>query len=135
MATAWFEGIDELYKVEAELATGKARMLAKGPMALRAATYRMQSYAMGAAPVDTGALRQSITTGFSGGLMAGWMEGVAGPEIRYGGYVEFGTERTRPQAYMAPALDRAGAEFELAMVALSDPLVRRGGVSAGGRLP
>lgn len=137
MTTTWFEGIDELYKIEAELRTGKVRMLSRGPMVLRAATYRMQSYSMGAAPVDTGALRSSITVGFNGGLMAGWMEGMAGPEIRYGGYVEFGTERTRPQAYMAPALDRAGAEFAAALEALADPLDPRArvGVSVGGRLP
>lgn len=135
MATMWFDGIEELYKVEAELAAGKVRMLAKGPVVLRAATYRMQSYAMGAAPVDTGALRSSITVGFNGGLMAGWMEGMAGPEIRYGGYVEFGTERTRPQPYMGPALDRAAVEFEMGLAALADPLDRRAGVSAGGRLP
>jgi HK97 gp10 family phage protein len=135
MATMWFDGIEELYRVEAELATGKARMLAKGPIVLRAATYRMQSYAMGAAPVDTGALRSSITVGFTGGLMAGWMEGVAGPEIRYGHYVEYGTERTRPQPYMAPALDRAAAVFAVAVAALADPMDRRAGVSAGGRLP
>lgn len=135
MSTLWFDGIEQLYKIEAELRNGKARMLTKGPVVLRAATFRLQAYAMGAAPVDTGALRQSITVGFNGGLMAGWMEGVAGPEIRYGGYVEWGTERTRPQPYMLPALDRAAAEFHAAIESMADPLDRRAGVSAGGRLP
>lgn len=54
------------------------------------------------APVDTGALRASISTSvIDAGL------GVeVGPTVHYGGYNEFGTSRMAPRPYMGPALDR-----------------------------
>ena len=63
------------------------------------------------APVDTGALKNSI--GFDIG--DGGLEARIGPTVHYGGYVEFGTRRMSPQPYMGPALDIVGPSFAAAM--------------------
>lgn len=53
-------------------------------------------------PVDTGNLKNGIGVDFdSDGL--GF---TAGPTASYGGYVEFGTSRMAPRAYMGPSFDR-----------------------------
>ena len=65
----------------------------------------------GLAPVDTGALKNSI--GFDIG--GGGLEAEIGPTVYYGGYVEFGTRRMAPHAYMGPALDIVGPSFAAAM--------------------
>ena len=63
------------------------------------------------APVDTGALKNSI--GFDIG--GGGLEARIGPTVHYGAYVEFGTRRMAPHAYMGPALDIVGPSFAAAM--------------------
>ena len=50
----------------------------------------------GGAPVDTGALRDSIRTN-SEGVEVG---------VPYGAYVEYGTSRTAPQPFTVPAINR-----------------------------
>jgi len=73
------------------------------------------------APVDTGNLRDSIghsdlrNVGQSGAL-----EARVGPTANYGHYVEFGTSRKGPAAYMGPALDRHSGPFEQAMIQLAE---------------
>ncbi len=60
-----------------------------------------------AAPVDTGFLRSSIGMDLDDDGL-----GVeVGPSASYGGYVETGTSRMAPHAYMGPALDRNSGPF------------------------
>jgi HK97 gp10 family phage protein len=66
-------------------------------------------------PVDTGNLRASIGTDISGDGRFGAVEAEIGPTASSGGYVEFGTSRQAPAAYMGPALDRHSADFETAL--------------------
>jgi HK97 gp10 family phage protein len=72
-------------------------------------------------PVDTGNLKGSIghsdlrSVGQSGAL-----EARIGPTANYGHYVEFGTSRMGPAAYMGPALDRHSGPFEQAMSILAE---------------
>ena len=66
------------------------------------------------APVDTGNLRNSISADVRG------LEAEIGPTAAYGAYVEFGTSRQAPAAYMGPALDRNGPAFEQAMGILAE---------------
>lgn len=53
-------------------------------------------------PVDTGALKNSIT-----GEMTGTAEGQVSVGQEYGPYVEYGTARQAAQPYLTPAADRA----------------------------
>lgn len=57
-------------------------------------------------PVDTGNLRNSISTTITGSGSATEIGAEIGPTANYGDYVETGTSRMRPQPYMGPAMDR-----------------------------
>ena len=65
------------------------------------------------APVDTGNLRSSIT--YETREAATSVVGEVGPTASYGAYVEFGTSRMAPHAYMGPAFDRNASAFQSAM--------------------
>lgn len=74
--------------------------------------------AQAAAPVDTGALRNSVTADING------MEAVIGPGVHYGGYVELGTSRMRAQPYLFPAADRHERPFAEACADAADVIFR-----------
>lgn len=65
------------------------------------------------APVDTGNLRNSIA--YETRELTDSVVGEVYATASYAHYVEFGTSRMAPHAYLGPALDRHGAEFEKAM--------------------
>lgn len=67
--------------------------------------------AQGIVPVLSGELqgsisRSEVTKGF------GSVTGEAGPTARHGRFVEWGTYKDAPQAFMGPALDRHSHELE-----------------------
>lgn len=69
------------------------------------------------APVDTGNLRASIS---ASDTRDGDTRGIeVGPSANYGGFVEDGTSRMRPQPYMGPALDRVSPQFVTGMTAIA----------------
>ena len=61
------------------------------------------------AVVDTGAMRDSI------GVDVYPLTAVIGPTVSYAPYVEYGTSRMAPYAFMGPALDRHNPAFYAAM--------------------
>lgn len=69
------------------------------------------STAQSIVPVRSGELKGSISRsdvkrGF------GYVTGEAGPTARHGTFVEWGTYKDAPQAFMGPALDRHSHELE-----------------------
>lgn len=68
------------------------------------------------APRDTGALANSIAGEVS--YSAASTVGEFGPTVNYGAYVEEGTSRNAPQAYVGPAFDRNTPPFISAMEAI-----------------
>lgn len=75
--------------------------------AVRASAARIERDAKAFAPVDTGFLRNSIGRDIDDdGLGA-----EIGPTAEYGPYVELGTSRMAPRAYLGPAFDRAQPDF------------------------
>jgi hypothetical protein len=122
MDSVWFDGIDELNKVAADLQRAEGRIGALGSAVVRKSTLDGERIAKQLAPVDTGFLRNSITHEFRGDGRHGTMEGEWGPEAEYGKWVEWGTARTAPAAYAGPSLDRVTPDFIAAMTAISDPL-------------
>lgn len=77
--------------------------------AVRKTALDMEATAKTFAPVDTGNLRDGISSGPIGGsrsLQPGDLDAEIGPTAEYGEYVERGTARNAPQAYMGPAFDR-----------------------------
>lgn len=71
-----------------------------GPVAQRVVTkvgHDTVARAQAIAPVDTGALRSSIS------VDVGDLEFTAGPSVNYAGYVEYGTSKMSAEPYMGPA--------------------------------
>lgn len=95
-----------LGEVARDLRKAPGRVGAKVSRALRAGAYRMEATAKAAAPVDTGALKSSISTSFEGGGRYGAIAAVIGPTVDYGLWQEIGTSRMPPQPYLGPAFDR-----------------------------
>lgn len=79
------------------------------------------------APVDTGALRSSIGTDITrNGQGDGFTTSAEiGAQVRYAPYVELGTSRMAPRAFLGPSLDRYSAGFVAACEAAAVPLALR----------
>lgn len=71
---------------------------------------RIKDTAKMLAPVDTGATRDSIT--YETSEKEG---GEIGPSTRQAIFLEYGTSKMAPRAFMGPALDRHTADFEKAI--------------------
>lgn len=106
MATVWFEGIDQVNSLAVDLAKSGVKVGAAAQMVVAKVAHDVEASGKSFCPVDTGNLRNSIGTDI------GVLQAAIGPTAEYGKYVEWGTSRMGPHAYMGPALDRHAAEFE-----------------------
>lgn len=61
-------------------------------------------------PQDTGATGDSISSDVV--ESAGMVIGEAGPSTRYAQFIEYGTYKDAPQAFMGPALDRHSGDYQ-----------------------
>jgi HK97 gp10 family phage protein len=98
--------ITGLNRLVVEMATTTGRVGAAAAMAVRKTAYDIEGTSKMFCPVDTGNLRASISTTISGGGRLGQIQAEIGPTASYGAFVEFGTSRMAPHAYMGPAFDR-----------------------------
>jgi HK97 gp10 family phage protein len=112
----WADG-SELGRLVADLRTAPHRVGVKAVQVVRKTALDVEADAKALVPVDTGNLRSSI-----GRSERSWggdgIEVEVGPTAFYGGFVEWGTSRHGPQAYMGPALNRREPAFVAAMEAL-----------------
>lgn len=81
------------------------------------AAHDVEAQAKARAAVDTGAMRNSITTQATGDLSAEVTTGVD-----YAKFVEYGTSRMSAQPFMHPAADAAKPGFEAAVKAVVEGL-------------
>ena len=70
------------------------------------------------APRETGEMADSIDHEVAKGF--GTVTGESGPHTRYASFVEYGTYKDAPQAFMGPALDRHAPELEEMLAELGD---------------
>jgi HK97 gp10 family phage protein len=122
VATIWFDGIEEMNTITAELEADKGAVGRKAAVVVRRYALEVERFGKLFAPVDTGALKNSITTDVEGDGRFGAITASVGPTVHYGKYVEYGTRYMAPQAYMGPALDRVGPSFVAACAAIGQPL-------------
>lgn len=103
---------DDLRKLAVDLRGAGQKAQRMAGRAVRKAAFDIEAIAKTKAPVDTGALRNSIGADFtaSDGLTA-----MVGPTVNYAKYQEFGTRYITPQPFMGPAADIVGPQFEQAM--------------------
>lgn len=114
-------GIDNVRDLEGQLERAVRRVGADGAKVVRRSAAAVERLAKQGAPVDTGHLRESISTEYTGSGRATTFSAEIGPTAAYGAYVEFGTSRHGPQPYMFPAGDRVEPEFTAAFEKLADP--------------
>lgn len=101
------------------LATAGGRVGARGALALRKTAHDIEADAMALAPVDTGALRSSISTSIEGDGRRGAITAEIGPTVEYGIYQEFGTSTQPGQPYLGPAYDRRVPGYTQALALLA----------------
>jgi HK97 gp10 family phage protein len=93
----------DLNRLEIDLGQMGPRMIEQAGKTVRSVGQRVVHDAKLLCPVDTGNLRASIGVEYDGDSL-GFR---AGPTASYGHFLEFGTSRMAPHAYMGPAFDRA----------------------------
>jgi HK97 gp10 family phage protein len=120
--SVWVEGIEELNKVAADLATAGQRVGAKGSTVLRAYAHLIEGTGKQFAPRDTGATANSIGVDFTGDGRSNVMGADIGPTTSYSPFVEWGTIHMAPRAFMGPALDRHSPGYLAAVAGIADPL-------------
>lgn len=76
------------------------------------AAFDIQAEAQNVVPVDTGALKNSISTE----VAANDMSAIVAPHMNYDIYVEFGTSKMSARPYLFPAAEKVKPEFMAAMV-------------------
>lgn len=84
---------------------------------VRKAAYDVEAHAKSIVPVDTGKLKNSITSEFPSQTKA-----IISPHTEYAAYVEFGTRRQRAKPYMRPAAERVAPAFLANMKRLEERL-------------
>lgn len=89
-----------LQQLRQELRPRAAAVIAGAAFEVESATKRL-------APVDTGALRNSIAAMQKGELLW-WVE----VGVEYGRFVEFGTSRMRAQPFLVPGVEQVRPRFE-----------------------
>lgn len=109
----------ELNRLAVDLGKAPAKAVVLGSRAIRKTAADIEGTAKQLAPVDTGNLRNSISSSVSlTGLVA-----EIGPTADYAAYVEEGTSKMAPQPYLAPAFSRHSGELVKAFEQISDKLL------------
>lgn len=117
MASVWIDKA-EVGRLAAELELASAEVVAKGTKVVREAARQLRDDARSRVPVRTGSLRSSITYRSKGPLAA-----EVGPTLFYGRFVEHGTSKMAPQAFMGPATDAAEGTFAKACAELGNDVL------------
>lgn len=99
MASASFDH-SEVNRLEFDLRKAPMETLRRASVAIRKTAFDIERDAKFYAPVDTGNLKNSISTTAAG------LQAEIGPTAEYGAYVEYGTSRMAPQQYMGPSFER-----------------------------
>lgn len=94
------ETVANIRKLSPELKREISQQVAKSAL-------NIQKGAKERCPVDTGALRNSITVDFYGQMSA-----EIAPHMPYAPYVEFGTRKMKAQPYLFPAFEEERPKFE-----------------------
>lgn len=109
--------VSQLNVLAADLTGASVRGAMLAGVVVRKTAADLEAQAKAFCPVDTGNLRSSIGTDLAG------LEATVGPTAAYGIYVEFGTSRMAPRAFLGPALDRVTPGFVDAMGQIADGLL------------
>ncbi len=116
------DGYEELNTISLQLKSKQGRVGAQGARVIKGSADDVEALAKLFCPVDTGKLQESIGPPvINGDGRFGEIEAVITAHKNYAYFVEFGTSRQGPAAFMGPALDRIGPDYEAAIAAIADP--------------
>lgn len=101
--------VSEVNVLAVDFGKGSAKTVAAVHTAIAKAAHDTVANAKMIAPVDTGNLRNSVSATVIG------LNAEVGPTANYGRYVEEGTSRMAPQAFMGPSFDRVVPDFVRAL--------------------
>lgn len=109
----------EVRALSSRLATAAPRVGAAHALIFRRTLAAIEGDAKALAPVDTGNLRNSISTTVEGDGRSRTMTGEVGPTADYGIYQEFGTSTQPGQPFLGPAFDRQMPGYTAALAELA----------------
>lgn len=121
------DGISDLNTIAVDLVAESGAVTARASVVVRKSAFDVEATAKQLVPVDTHATQNSIFASEPGGAPLGptSLNAEIGPTTDYAPFLEFGTSRMAPYAFMGPALDRHSADFETGMAAVVEgPILR-----------
>lgn len=117
-------GIDfdfsEVRALGSRMQSAGGRVGARAAAALRKTAYDIEADAKALAPVDTGNLRNSISTTIGGDGRTGAMTAEVGPTAEYGIYQEYGTSTQPGTPFLGPAFDRRAPLYTEALAKIAE---------------
>jgi HK97 gp10 family phage protein len=118
--------ISQLELLYADLKNAPNSVVRNAKIAIKKTALDIERNAKAIVPVDTGNLKNSIGHSDMRSLSRDSMAVEIGPTANYGRYVELGTSRMAPQAFMGPSLDRHVPAFNEAMAQLGAEVFTNG---------
>jgi HK97 gp10 family phage protein len=120
------DGVDQIRTLARDMDLSSFTTVKKVRDAVRKHAFAVERGAKLRAPVDTGALRNSINTSFSGSSKLAPLSGTGlapgepvaaevGPEVNYAPHLEFGTWKMAPRPFLGPAFDEVEPSFLAAL--------------------
>lgn len=116
--------VSDLNRLAVDLGRNAGQLGVKAAAAIRKTAFDIEREAKSFAPVDTGNLRNSISTDITNDGRFASMTAEIGPTAEYGAFVEYGTSRMAPAAYMGPAADRNFPSLEAAFAAIAEEILQ-----------
>lgn len=111
--------VSEARAVASRIGSAGGRVGAAASAALRKTALDIEADAKQLAPVDTGNLRNSISTDVTGDGRHGAMAAEVGPTAEYGIYQEYGTSTQPGTPSLGPAYDRRIGPYSEALAQLA----------------
>ena len=121
MGVRYVSGTGDLRGLSVDLGNEAKSVGARVASAVRKTARSIERDAKIMAPVDTGNLKNSISTDVTGDGRTASMRATIGPTAHYGIYQELGTSRMAAQPYLFPAADRHEPGFIAAMAQAATP--------------
>lgn len=116
------DAASEFLDMATTFSTAPARLRTQARAAMRKTAADIVGTARTLAPVDTGALKNSITSTATETPQTLRIE--IGPTVHYGAFVERGTSRQSKQPYLRPAVERHEPGLLAAFAQLSEQALR-----------
>lgn len=110
------KGVADLNKLVVDLGVAGVRVTRDAGLVVVKTAYAIEGTGKAFCPVDTGNLRNGISTTASAALR----HAEIGPVADYAPHVEGGTSKMAPHAFMGPALDIQTPGFVSALEAVAD---------------